>query len=115
MNAGMKDQLNVMSKFLNMGMTLQQVIAASTWHPAKVIHQEDLGHLSAGTGADIAVFTLLKGKFGYIDSGGFKMQGDQKLQCELTIRDGEVVFDLNGISRPAWDAPATTEAKTKSH
>lgn len=56
MNAGMKDQLNVVSKFLNMGMNLQQVIAASTWHPAQVIHQEDLGHITAGAGADVAVF-----------------------------------------------------------
>ena len=107
MNAGMKDQLNVMSKFLNIGMTLQQVIAASTWHPAQVIHREDLGNISADAVADVAVFTLLKGKFGYIDSGGFALQGTQKLQCELTVRDGKVVYDLNGISRPLWDAPQT--------
>src|SRR5688500_7693311 len=113
MNAGMKDQLNVMSKFLNIGMNLQQVIAASTWLPAKVIHQEDLGHISTGAVADVAIFSLLKGKFGYIDSGGFSMQGDQKLQCELTIREGKVVYDLNGISRPAWDAPTTTSNAAK--
>lgn len=111
MNAGMKDQLNVVSKFLNMGMNLQQVIAASTWLPAQVIHQEDLGHLSAGTVADVAVFSLLKGKFGYVDSGGFSMQGSQKLQCELTVRDGKIVYDLNGISRPAWDASDQAKAK----
>ncbi len=105
MNAGMKDQLNVMSKMLNIGMNLQQVIAASTWHPAQVIKREELGHISAGAGADVAVFALQKGKFGYIDSGGFAFQGTQKLQCELTIRDGKVVYDLNGISRPLWDAP----------
>ncbi len=103
MNAGMKDQLNVMSKFLNMGMSLQQVIQASTWNPAKVIHQEDLGHLSVGAGADIAIFSIRKGKFGYIDSSGFKMDGDQKMDCELTIRDGVVVYDLNGLSRPYWN------------
>jgi dihydroorotase len=102
MNAGMKDQLNTMSKFLNMGMTVQQVIAASTWHPAQVIKREELGNLSAGAGADIAVFTLRKGKFGFIDSSGFRMDGDQKLECELTLRDGKVVWDLNGISKPAW-------------
>jgi dihydroorotase len=60
--------------------------------------------LSAGAGADVAVFSLQKGKFGFIDSSGFRMDGTQKLQCELTIRDGLVVYDLNGISRPAWDA-----------
>jgi dihydroorotase len=107
MNAGMKDQLNVMSKFLNIGMNLQQVIAASTWHPAKVIHREDLGNLSVGSVADVAVFTLQKGKFGFIDSGGFSAPGTQKLQCELTVRAGSIVYDLNGISRPAWDAPST--------
>ena len=105
MNAGMKDQLNVMSKMLNIGMNLQQVIAASTWHPAQVIHREELGNISVGAGADVAVFALQKGKFGYIDSGGFTFQGTQKLQCELTIRDGKVVYDMNGISRPLWDAP----------
>ncbi len=104
MNAGMKDQLNVMSKFLNMGMDLQQVIRASTWTPAQVIQHEELGNLSVGSGADISIFSLQKGKFGFIDSSGFRMDGTQKLQCELTIRDGVVVYDLNGISRPAWDA-----------
>jgi dihydroorotase len=111
MNGGMKDQLNVVSKFLNMGMNLQQVIAASTWHPAQVIHREDLGHLSGGAVADLAVFSLLKGKFGFVDSGGFSMQGSQKLQCELTVRDGKIVYDLNGISRPAWDASEQTKTK----
>lgn len=102
MNAGMKDQLNIMSKFLNMGMTLQQVMTASTWNPAKAIKHEELGNLSPGSVADVAVFSLKKGKFGFIDSGGFRMDGDQKLETELTVRAGKVVWDLNGISRPAW-------------
>jgi dihydroorotase len=104
MNAGMKNQLNVMSKFLNMGMTLQQVIQASTWAPAQVIHREELGHISPDAVADVAIFSLQKGKFGFIDSGGFSMQGTQSLQCELTLREGNIVYDLNGISSPAWDA-----------
>jgi dihydroorotase len=111
MNAGMKDLLNVMSKFLNMGMNLQQVIAASTWLPAQVIHKDDLGHLSTGSIADIAVFSLQTGAFGFVDSGGFRMQGSQKLQCELTVREGNVVYDLNGISRPAWDSAAASAEK----
>jgi dihydroorotase len=104
MNGGMKTQLNVMSKFLNIGMNLQQVIQASTWAPAQVIRREEFGHLSPGSGADVAVFSLQKGKFGFIDSGGFSMQGTQSLQCELTLRDGNVVYDLNGISSVPWDA-----------
>ena len=37
---------NVMSKFLNMGMNLNEVITASTWTPAQVINRTELGHLS---------------------------------------------------------------------
>jgi dihydroorotase len=103
MNAGMKDQLNIMSKFLNMGMTIQEVITASTANPAQVIHRDELGHLSVGAIADVAIFSLRKGKFGFIDSSGFRMDGDQKLECELTVREGKVVYDLNGISRPLWN------------
>jgi dihydroorotase len=102
MNAGMKDMLNIMSKFLNMGMNIKDVIQASTWKPAQVIHREDLGHISLGAGADVTILNLRKGTFGFIDSSGYRMEGDQKLECELTIRDGKVVYDLNGISRPNW-------------
>lgn len=102
MNAGMKDMLNVMSKFLVMGMDMQHVIQASTWKPAQVIQREDLGHLTVGAVADIAVLNLREGQFGFIDSGGYKMDGNKKLECEMTIREGEIVYDLNGISRPYW-------------
>ncbi|WP_206363233.1 amidohydrolase/deacetylase family metallohydrolase [Sinomicrobium pectinilyticum] len=104
MNGGMKDQLNVMSKFLNLGMSLADVIKASSWKPAQVIHHEELGNLSVGSVADIAVLSVLKGDFGFIDSAGNKMKGNRKLQCEMTVRAGEIVYDLNGLSSPMWDA-----------
>jgi len=104
MNAGMKDMLNVMSKFLNMGMSLQDVIARSSWMPAVAIHREDLGHLSVGAHADIAVLTLKEGDFGFIDIRGYKIQGDKKLECEMTLLEGKVVWDLNGISMAEWEA-----------
>jgi dihydroorotase len=102
MNAGMKSQINVMSKFINMDMSLAEVIEASTWSPAKVIQRKDLGHLSEGAVADVAVINLKEGEFGYVDSGGYRMDGTQKLECELTLREGNVVWDLNGLSRPYW-------------
>lgn len=104
MNAGMKDMLNVMSKFLNMGMPLQDVIARSSWMPAVFINREELGHLSVGAGADIAVLNLRKGDFGFTDVRGWKINGDKKLECELTLREGKVVWDLNGISMQEWEA-----------
>jgi dihydroorotase len=102
MNSGMKDILNTMSKFLNLGMPLADVIKANTARAADVIKRPDLGHLGAGSEADIAVVALRRGKFGFIDSSGWKMLGDQKLECELTVKGGRVMWDLNGISRPMW-------------
>jgi dihydroorotase len=103
LNAGMKDQLNVMSKFLNMGMPLEEVILRSTWNPARIIHREDLGHLSIGAIADIAVLRVDKGRFGFVDSWGARMDGTQRLEGQLTIASGRVVYDLNGLTRDRWD------------
>jgi dihydroorotase len=103
MNAGMKDMLNVMSKFLNMGMPLPDIIEKSTWKPAQVIHRTDLGHLSEGAPADLAVFRVRDGTFGYIDTAPGKLMGKMKLECELTVRDGKVAWDTNGISYPRWE------------
>ena len=106
-NSGMKDILNTMSKFLNMGMTLQDVVKANTATAARVIKRPDLGRLSVGDEADIAVLNLRRGTFGFIDVAGGKLVGDQKLECELTVKGGQVVWDLNGISRPIWtEVPA---------
>ena len=102
MNAGMKDMLNVMSKFLALGLSLDDVILRSTWNPAKEIHHEELGNLSVGSPADVAVLRLETGHFGFTDMYGARLDGSRKLICELTVRNGKVVYDLNGISRPEW-------------
>jgi dihydroorotase len=97
MNSGMKNMLNVMSKYLNMGMSIQDIVARGTWNAAKSIKREDLGNLSEDSVADIAVLSISKGKYGFVDSGGNKIEGDKKLEAELTIRAGRVVWDLNGL------------------
>jgi dihydroorotase len=102
-NAGMKDQLNVMSKFLNMGMPLEDVILRATWNPARIIHREQIGHLSVGAIADIAVLQVEKGNYAFVDSYGARMDGTQRIVNELTVASGRVVFDLNGITRERWD------------
>jgi dihydroorotase len=103
MNAGMKDMLNVMSKFLNIGMTLEEVIAASTWHPARQIKREQLGHLTVGAPADLAVLRVETGDFGFVDVLGARMKGNRRLAAELTVLDGLVVWDRNGLTREDWD------------
>jgi len=102
MNGGMKDLLNVMSKFLNLKMPLSEVLAAATWHPAQVIQKPELGHLSVGAEADVTLLRLLEGDFGFVDTAKKKMKGTQKLICELTLREGDVVYDLNGLASPLW-------------
>lgn len=104
MNAGMKDMLNVMSKFLNMGMSIDDVIAKSTWAPAREIRREELGHLSVGAGADVSVMKIETGDFGFVDVYGAKLKGNKRLSGELTLRDGLVVWDRNGITRTDWDS-----------
>ncbi len=102
MNAGMKDMPNVMGKFLAMGVSLEEVMLRATWNPAKQIGHEELGHLSPGAVADVAVFRLERGRFGFVDMYGARLQSNRKLSTELTLRDGRVVYDLNGVTRPDW-------------
>lgn len=102
--SGMKNMNNVMSKFLNMGMNLNEVVTASTWTPAQVINRPELGHLSVGAEADIAILNVLEGNFGFTEkTGEGKMMGKHKIENELTIKAGKVVWDLNGLTAPLWD------------
>jgi len=103
MNAGMKDMVNLMSKFLALGMPLEDVVLRSTWNPAKQIKLEQLGHLSVGAPADVAVLRLEKGRFGFLDQRGGRLNGTQRLGCELTLRDGAVLYDLNGLAAEPWE------------
>jgi dihydroorotase len=106
MTGGMKDMSNVMSKFLNMGMPMREVVLRSTWKPAGIVNRTDLGHLTPGAVADVAVFRLLEGNFGFLDARLRRMTGSRRLECELTLREGRVVWDLNGLAGRAWDVPA---------
>lgn len=102
MNTGMKNMLNLMAKFLNMGMPLDDVVMRSTWNPAREIKREEFGNLSVGAPADVAVLRLEKGHFGFLDTEDKRMEGTEKLLCELTIRAGRVVYDLNAMTKEDW-------------
>ena len=111
MNGAMTTMLTTLSKFINMGMTLEDVVLRATWNSARQIKREDLGHLSVGAPADVAVLRLLKGTYGFVDVNGARMQGTQKLEGELTVSGGKVVWDLNGITRSDWKALGHYEAQ----
>lgn len=102
MNTGMKDMLNVMSKCLNLGSSLDEVIRMSTCNPAKEIKRPQLGNLNPGAEADIAVIRIDRGSFGFVDSAGASNPGNRLMICEMTLRKGAVVWDLNGRASEAW-------------
>ncbi len=102
MNGGMKDMLQCMAKVLTLGSSLEDVIRMSTINPAVEIRHPELGSLDAGSEADIAVLRLDRGEFGLLDSAGARKTGDRMLAAEMTIRKGEVVWDLNGRAAQDW-------------
>lgn len=101
-NGAMVDMLNVMSKFMAMGVPLKEVIRQSTSNPALQIKRPELGQLGVGVEADIAVLRLDKGDFGFVDVVGGRITGNERLGCEMTIRAGDIVFDFNGRAGVPW-------------
>jgi dihydroorotase len=101
MNAGMQDMPTTMSKFLAMGEPLVEVIRESTVNPATEIQHPELGHLTVGAPADVAVWELRSGDFGFADASSGKLTGKQRLICQFTLRDGKIAWDRN--SRAADD------------
>lgn len=114
MNNAMKDMLTTMSKFLAMGMDLKSVIQAGTSNPAHEINHEELGNLSVGADADVAVLNLREGKFGLFDYTGYKLNASKKLECEMTVRAGKIVYDLNGIANPVYPPKVVVESNQKA-
>lgn len=104
------DMPNCISKMLNLGMTLPDAIQRSTQAPAKVIGRfPELGTLGEGAAADIGVFRLRDGVFAMKDAWRHKNLGTRKLECLLTVRNGEMVYDLEGRGFPEWTAAGPYE------
>lgn len=104
MNSAMKSMTNLMSKVMAMGVAFEDVIRMSTSTPARSIGRDDLGHLGVGAPADVAVLRLAKGQFGYADPVGGRIASTQRIECELTVRDGKVVHDQNGLIADPWES-----------
>jgi dihydroorotase len=85
-----------------MGVPVEEVIRRSTVNPAREIHRPELGALTVGAPADVAVFQLLKGRFGYTDNGNARLEGNGKLIPLLTVRGGHILFDPSGLSMVLW-------------
>lgn len=105
MNSATKDELNVASKMMAIGLTLQQAVAEMTSHPAHEIKREELGNLSVGSVADVAVLRVEQGHFGFTDMDNVRVDGSRKLVDELTLKSGKIVYDLNGIEARKYGEP----------
>lgn len=102
MNGSAIDMPNVMSKFLAMGVPLAEVIRRSTTNPATQVGRPQLGQIGVGAEADIAVMRLERGSFGFVDVVGGRIEGKERLGCEMTLRAGKIVFDFNGRAGVPW-------------
>jgi len=79
----------VMSKFLNMGFSLEEVVAMTTVNPAKLIGRVDkLGTLQVGAPADVSVMELVEEKVTFVDTRRNERQGERYLRPLHTVRAG---------------------------
>ena len=99
-NGHVHSMLDTMSKCLAMGMSLQEVIYRSTVTPARAIHRPQLGSLTPGSEADIAILGVLEGNFYYRDCGWACIEAQHRLECAITLRAGKVVWDRHGMTCP---------------
>jgi dihydroorotase len=82
------DQVTTMSKFLCMGMSLPDVVAASTVNAAMALRRPELGSLKPGSVGDATLIAVNEGRFDYVDVVGEHMLGDRKIACEGVVIGG---------------------------
>ena len=91
-NGPVYDMPTTMSKFLLLGMSLEEVVKASTTKPAEILGKlGEIGTLKPGAYADITVLKLREGKFVYEDTLGEKRIGHKKLEPAHIIREGSII------------------------
>ena len=103
-----------MTKMLVLGMDLPDIIKRSTWTPALTIGHPELGNIGQTAFADIAVLEIAEGDFGLTDngSGNRVYPTGKRIVCQMTVRNGEVVWDKNGRSRDSWTNTPPTNPLT---
>jgi predicted amidohydrolase len=87
-----------MSIYLNLGMTPEHVIERVTTNAARAIKRAELGTLTEGSVADVAVLEIQQGKFGFLDSARTRLDANRRFRCVLTVRNGAIVWDSEGLS-----------------
>jgi dihydroorotase len=107
LNGAALNTLHTISKCIAMGMPLREAIHRSTVTPARAIRRPELGTLSEGAEADIAVLRWDDRPRSYADCGSARLEGAGGLECAMTLRAGRIAWDPTGLSMPTWtDAPS---------
>lgn len=83
------DQVTTMSKFLCMGMSLSDVIKASTVNAAVALQRMEYGSLKAGSLGDATILSVREGRFDYVDVVGEHLIGDRRIVSEGVVLKGE--------------------------
>jgi dihydroorotase len=78
-----------MSKFLCLGMSMSEVIAASTVNAAMAMKRPELGSLKPGSVGDATILDIKKGQFNYDDVVGERLVGDRKITSEGVVIAGK--------------------------
>lgn len=100
------DLATTMSKFLTLGVPLHEILLRTTYKPAQVLGlAEDLGHLSPGAIADLAVLEVQSGAFEFVDTGGQILKGSQRIAAAMTIRNGRICFQAGEATGSASIRP----------
>lgn len=82
----------IMSKLMALGFTLEEVIAGTTIHPARILRADaEIGTLQIGSRADITVLEMVEGEWLFHDSVGEQLVVKQKLLPTLVVRIGELI------------------------
>lgn len=82
----------IMSKYLALGMSLEDVLDAVILTPARLLHREELASMEAGTVADIAVLRIIGKELHYSDMSGHEMTGSQVIVPQMTMKGGKIMY-----------------------
>ena len=96
------EMMTTLSKLLGLGVPLEQLIERVTARPARALKRPELGMLREGGAADVAVIEMQTGRFAFLDAGHARLRSDRRLRAVMTIRNGEVVWDSEGLSHTDW-------------
>jgi dihydroorotase len=97
------DLLMTLSKFLNLGLTLKEVVLRATANPAKIIGgSQGLGALRVGGVADVAVLEIQKGEFEFTDTHRWILKGNQKIVATNTITRGKIMGEMVKTRYPPY-------------